>query len=37
MPRLINSKDKIPMMLEKHLQGKRLLDVIDGKVEYKNN
>ena len=37
MPRLINSKDKIPMMLEKHLQGKSLLDAIDGKIEYKNN
>ena len=37
MPRLTKQKDKIPMIIEQHLQGRRLLDVIDGKVEYKNN
>ncbi len=37
MPHLANSKEKISMILEKHLQEKRLLDIIDGKVEYKNN
>lgn len=37
MPRLTKQKDKIPMIIEQHLQGRRLLDVIDGRVEYKNN
>lgn len=37
MPHLANAKEKIPIILEKHLQGKKILDLIDGKVEYKNN
>lgn len=37
MPRLTKQKDKIPIILEQHLQGRELLDVIDGKVEYENN